>query len=226
MVESDKSVSLYGASGHAKVVMDIVEASGLHVCDVFDDNVANTHFLGIEVKHVYDGASPMIVTIGDCNIRRRIVERLNCHFLSAIHPTAIISPSVKIGVGTVVMQGVVIQADATIGNHCIVNTQSSVGHDCRIGDFVHIASGATVCGGTEIGEGTWLGAGSVVKQGIKIGKNCMIGAGSVVVRDIPDGVTAFGNPARVKVIEDNMYSAGNQLITGGGKALVFNSLAA
>lgn len=217
MTENNKRVSLYGASGHAKVVMDILEASGITVCGVYDDNIDNKHFRDLDVKHAYDGASPMIVTIGDCNIRRRIVKRLNCQFLSAIHPSSIISPSVKIGAGTVVMQGVVIQADAIIGNHCIINTQSSVGHDCRISDFVHIASGATVCGGTEIGEGTWLGAGSVVKQGIKIGKNCMIGAGSVVVRDIPDGVTAFGNPARVKVIDDNMYGVGNQLIMGGGE---------
>lgn len=193
-----KKVSVYGASGHAKVVVDILQATGYEVDKIFDDNQLNDSFRGITVKHEYDGASPMIVTIGNCEIRKTIVERLQCEFISAIHPSVIISPSVKIGTGTCVMQGAIIQADAVIGKHCIINTQSSVGHDCRINDFVHIASGATVCGGTEIGECTWLGAGSVVKQGIKIGKNCMIGAGSVVVKDIPDNAVAYGNPCKVR----------------------------
>lgn len=197
MNKVEKKASLYGASGHAKVVMDILISNGYEIESVFDDNPCNHTFRGIGVQHVYNGVSPMIVTIGDCSIRRKIVERLDCQFVSAIHPSAIISPSVNIGCGTAVMQGAVIQADAVIGVHCIVNTRSSVGHDCRIGDFVHIASGATVCGGTEIGEGTWLGAGSVVKQGIKIGRDCMIGAGSVVVKNIPDNTIAYGNPCKV-----------------------------
>lgn len=202
MNKVEKKASLYGASGHAKVVMDILESNGYKIECVFDDNPSNHSFRGIDVLHAYNGVSPMIVTIGDCSIRRMIVERLDCQFVSAIHPSAIISPSVYIGIGTAVMQGVVIQADATIGNHCIINTQSSVGHDCQIGDFVHIASGATVCGSTKIGAGTWLGAGSVVKQGIKIGRDCMIGAGSVVVKDIPDKVVAYGNPC--KIIKQNI----------------------
>ena len=70
-----------------------------------------------------------------------------------------------------------------------------------IGDYCHIAPGANVSGGTHIGAGTWIGVGACVIQCLNIGKDCMIGAGSVVVKDIPDGVTAYGNPC--KVVREN-----------------------
>jgi len=118
-------------------------------------------------------------------------------FATAIHPSAIVSPSAKIGEGTVVMAGAIINAEATIGKHCIVNTGASIDHECVIEDYCHIAPGVNVSGDTHIGEGTWVGVGSCIIQGIHIGKNCFIGAGSVVVKDIPDNVVAYGNPCRV-----------------------------
>ena len=182
------------------VISDILRARGVEVEGVFDDNADVTAFCGMSVGHDWKGQEPVIISIGNCDVRRRIARRLACRFGTAVHPSAIISPSATIGEGTVVMPGAVINAQASIGRHCIINTRASVDHECRIGDFVHVAPGATISGDVEVGEGTWIGAGSVVKQGIKIGKNCMIGAGSVVVRDIPDGVTAFGNPCKIKIL--------------------------
>lgn len=189
---------LYGASGHCKVVIDIVEAGGKSIDFIVDDDVRIKTLLGYDVVRdigVYDEA---IITIGACNIRKRIVDRIHVgKYATAIHPSAIISPRAEIGEGSVVMQGAIIQSSAIVGQHCIVNTGASVGHDVVVADFVHIASHATVTGGVNIGECTWIGAGTVIKQGIRIGKNCMIGAGSVVVKDIPDNVVAYGNPCRV-----------------------------
>lgn len=187
---------LYGASGHALVISDILRAEGVEVKGVFDDNSGLTEFCGMSVDHHWRGQEPVIISIGNCAIRRKIAKRLACRFGTAIHPSAIISPSARIGEGTVVMPGAIINAHASIGRHCIINTKASVDHECRIGDFVHVAPGATMSGDVEVGEGTWIGVGACIKQGIKIGKNCMIGAGAVVVRDIPDGVTAFGNPCK------------------------------
>lgn len=203
-METTDGIYLYGASGHAKVISDIIEAEGKTVHGFIDDNPSLSQFRGLEVRHSADGCNPIIVSIGNCNIRRKIVDALSSHdFATAIHPAAVVSPSARIGIGSVVMPGAIVNAEASIGRHCIVNTKASVDHDCRLADFVHIAPGCTVCGGVEVGEATWVGTGTSVKQGVKIGKNCMIGAGSTVVSDIPDNVVAFGTPARV--IRKNLH---------------------
>lgn len=196
---------LFGASGHGKVIKDILQSNGVKVKAFVDDNMEVRECAGRPVLHNAVGLSPMIVSIGVNNVRRTVVEKLeslakaNGHtldFATVIHPSAVVSPSAKISEGTVVMAGAIINADAIIGKHCIVNTGASIDHECVIGDYCHIAPGVNISGDTHVGEGTWVGVGSCVIQGIKIGKNCMIGAGSVVVCDIPDNVVAFGSPCK------------------------------
>lgn len=193
---------LFGASGHGKVIKEIIEANGNNVEAFLDDNKFITEYSGKPVLHDSNNSSPIIVSIGVNKIRKRIVKRLvvnnqHINFGQAIHPSAIISPSASIGEGTVIMAGAIINADVVIGNHCIVNTGATVDHDCIIGDFCHIAPGVNISGGTIIGECTWVGVGSSVIQCLNIGENCMIGAGSVVVKDIPNNVLAYGNPCRI-----------------------------
>lgn len=197
---------LFGASGHGKVIKDILNANGIKVEAFVDDNPNVNECGGRLVLHDAMGLSPMIVSIGVNRIRKMIVERLRANnsaieFATAIHPSAVISPSAKIGEGTVVMAGAVVNADAVIGNHCIVNTGATVDHDCVVEDYCHVAPGANVSGGTHIGEGTWIGVGACVIQCLNIGKWSFIGAGSVVVKDVSDGVVAYGNPC--KVIHEN-----------------------
>lgn len=190
---------LYGASGHCKVVVDIVEALGLPIEYIVDDDSNIKELLGYEVCRNTGEYGDLIITIGQNWTRKRVFEQIKAkRYIKAVHPTAIVSPHAQIGEGSVVMQGAIIQSCATIGSHCIVNTGASVGHDVKIGNFVHVASHATITGGVTIGEGTWIGAGSVIRQGVHIGAWTMIGAGSVVVDDIPDGVVAFGNKCIVR----------------------------
>lgn len=190
---------LYGASGHSKVVVDILEALGLPIDFLVDDNPEIQELLGYEVRRNTGNYDNAIISIGQNWIRKKICEQIIVkQFMKAVHPTAIVSPRATIEEGTVVMQGAIIQSCASIGKHCIVNTGASVGHDVTIGDFVHVASHATITGGVAIDEGAWIGAGSVIRQGVHIGAWSMIGAGSVVVDDIPDGVVAFGNKCIVK----------------------------
>ncbi len=195
------TINLFGASGHAKVVMDIIFAQGDKVGCLHDDNPHCTDIHGVPVYKAKDVKviGPMIISIGSCRVRKLIAERYNhLQFAKAIHPSAVISPSATIGEGTVIMPAAIINSDAQIGMHCIVNTNSSIDHECTIGDYVLIAPGCAISGEVAIGEGTWIGVGSCIKQGIHIGKNCMIGAGSVVVEDIPDNVVAYGNPCRIR----------------------------
>lgn len=211
---------LYGASGHAKVIIEILEALGKKIDFIVDDNEEVNSLLGYEVRRNTGQYEAAIIAIGNCSVRRLKVSELNVEkWETAIHPSAVISHRASIGEGTVVMAGAVINSCARIGRHCIVNTGASVDHDATLEDFVHVAPHATLAGGVSVGEGSWIGAGSVVKQGIRIGRNCMIGAGSVVVKDIPDDVTAYGNPCRIKAINDNDAAnimKTNKLSMGGG----------
>lgn len=188
---------LYGASGHAKVIIDILEASGVQVEGLIDDNPNIDQLQGYPVRHTFTGESPFIISIGNNKIRKLVAERLQASYGKAIHPSAILSPTAKIGDGTVVMQGAIIQADANVGKHCIINTGASVDHECVIGNYVHVSPHATLCGNVHVGDGSWIGAGTTVIPNLSIGKWCVIGAGSVITEDIPDHVLAFGNPCRI-----------------------------
>ncbi len=189
---------LYGASGHAKVIADILQSQGKQLTGMVDDNPAIDELMGYAVFHGMERPSPVIISIGDNKTRQKVVGKLqDVEFETAVHTSAVVSPHVVINEGTVVMQGAIIQSGVEIGKHCIINTGASVDHDCKIADFVHVSPHATLCGNVTVGEGTWIGAGTVVIQGIKIGKWCIIGAGSVVTKDIPDNVLAVGNRCKV-----------------------------
>lgn len=188
---------LYGASGHAKVIIDILRANNETIEALFDDNESITHLLDYPVLRPSQARGPLIVSIGNNKIRAKIVASLPVSFGKAIHPSAVVSDYANVGEGSVVMQGAVIQSCAQIGKHCIINTGASVDHDCHIEDFVHISPHCTLCGNVSIGEGTWVGAGSIIIPGVKIGKWCVIGAGSVVTEDLPARVLAVGNRCNI-----------------------------
>lgn len=194
------TINLFGASGHAKVIKDIIEAQGNSVGVLYDDapNCLEIHGRPVLKASETDVHEPLIISIGANRIRKLIAERYPLDYGKAIHPNAIVSPAARVGDGSVVMQGAIIQADAVIGRHCIVNTGTSVDHECQIDDFVHISPHATLCGNVHVGEGSWIGAAATVIPGVRIGKWCTVGAGAVVLHDLPDGVTAYGNPCKIQ----------------------------
>ncbi len=177
------------------MIKEILEAQGSGVEAFVDDINDISELKGLPVYHSADGLSPMIVAVGSNSDRKAIASRLNCEFGVAIHPSAVVSPSAKIGEGTVIMPGAIVNADAVIGKHCIVNTGASVGHDCHLGDFCHVAPHATLCGTVHLGEGVWVGAGAVVIQKLTIGDWTVVGAGSAVVGDVAGYEKVVGVPA-------------------------------
>ena len=212
-----KNTYLFGASGHGKVIKEILAAREVKVEAFIDDNLEVNECAGNKVMHKYDGLSPVIVSIGENRIRRTVVERLiaksqandtNLIFDIAIHPSAVVSPSAKIGEGSVVMAGAVINADAVIGKHCIINTGASVDHECIVEDFCHVAPHATLCGKVHLGEGTIMGAASCAIPCVSIGCWCTIGAGAAVINDIADNMTVVGVPAKPiinqRLVDDNL----------------------
>lgn len=205
-----EKIFIFGASGHAKVVIDIIERQGLYdIIFLIDDDAAlkGKEFYGYAVlggkaelvarRNAVIGG---IVAIGSNKARAKVAAWLaenGFSVVSAIHPSAQIARGGLLGVGTVVMAGAVINSDARIGDNVIVNTCARVDHDCIIGDSVHLAPGATLCGTVTIGEGTFVCAGATIIPNLKIGHNVTVGAGSTVLRDVPDGVTVAGCPAKI-----------------------------
>ncbi len=138
---------------------------------------------------------PAIVAIGDNELRRRFVERLDLEWISVVHPFSWIHPAVPIGPGTVVCSGVTVQVGAQIGAHVILNNRAGVGHDARVGDFAHLT--VTHLGGAAtVDEGVFLGVGSVVLPRVHVGAWSTVGAGAVVLSDVRPNSTVVGNPAR------------------------------
>lgn len=192
---------LYGAGGHAKVIMNCLIENGYSAIALFDDNPAINSFYDLSVYHNYDREiypdSYLIISIGNNTIRKRIASVILHRSGIVIHPRASISKMADIEGGTVVFQNAVIQPSVKIGKHCIINSSSVVEHDCSIADYVHVSPNATLCGGVSVGEGTHIGAASVILPELKIGSWATIGAGAVVIQDIPDFAVVVGNPAKI-----------------------------
>ncbi len=197
----------YGASGHAKVVIEAWKDSGGVVNKIIDDDATIASLLNMQVVSNYKLSEfeniEWIISIGSNRIRKKIAERLKVIYGIVIHSSSCISSSASVGVGSVILANTVINASSFVGKHCIVNTGANIDHDCLISDYVHIAPRATLCGGVEVGEGTLVGAGAIVTPLVKIGKHCILGAGAVVIKDVPDFACVVGNPARIiKIISE------------------------
>lgn len=203
---------IWGASGHARVVADMVRLIGKFNIIGFLDNVdlgrKGAEFCGalilggaeqleqLRIKNIRH----IILGFGDCQARlalSSITNQFGFELATIVHPSAVVASDVTIGAGTVIMAGAVINPGSTIGGNSIINTSASIDHDCVIKNGAHIGPGAHIGGGVTIGQGSWIGIGAIIKDKIKIGNNAIIGAGAVVLKDIPDGVVAFGVPAKI-----------------------------
>jgi len=204
-------IVVYGAGGHAKVILDILEREGrCQIEGLLDDDPRRQvgEFFGYPVLGSGErlaevresGVQGAIIAVGDNETRGRLagqVQLVGLRLVTALHPAAVISRGVEIGEGSAVMAGAVINADSVIGENTIVNTSATVDHDCWVGACVHLSPGVHVAGGVQIGHHAHLGIGAVVLPGVSIGHHATVGAGSVVSRDLPHGVVAVGVPARV-----------------------------
>jgi acetyltransferase EpsM len=207
-----QKVAIWGASGHALVVADIIRLVGKFEIFGFIDDVNSvqfkSNFCGARIFGDQDyleelkrgGVDHLIFGFGNCEARLRLAEisRKNGFSLaSAVHPKATIAADVNIGCGTVIVAGAVVNSGTTIGENVIINTSATIDHECVIGDGVHICPGVHLAGKVTVGRATWVGIGTTVVDKMTIGANSVIGAGSLVIKNVPDNVMAYGVPAKV-----------------------------
>lgn len=202
-----KRLALLGASGHGKVVADLAICAGWQEVVFFDDawpqlkengawKVSGDSKLLLEHVNEFDG---VLVSIGDCAIRwhkHRELKAAGAPLVTLTHPKACVSSMVRLGAGSVVMAGVVINVDVIMGEAGIVNTGATIDHDCILGSAVHVSPGAHLSGNINVRNGSWIGLGALIKQGVTIGERVTVAAGAVVLSSVADGKTVAGVPAR------------------------------
>lgn len=205
---------LWGSSGHAKVLADLLGALNDQVAMFVDaDPAARPATVGVPIIHGTEAFHAWVATLPDRENWRgavaigggrglervallRLIAQAGIRAGTLIHPTATVSPKAQLGEGCQVLAGAIFAAGASTGEGIIVNHGAQVDHECVIGTGVHLAPRATLCGCVEVGDFAFIGAGAIVLPRLKIGRGAVIGAGAVVTKDVPAGSTVVGNPAR------------------------------
>ena len=207
-----KKVVLWGASNTALTVADIIRLRGEYELAGFLDDIrlerCGEPFCGavilggreqLELLKARD-IGYVMMALGDNRARltlAAIARAKGYQLASAVHPRALIAADVRIGAGTAVMGGVVIDAGAVIGENALINTAAIVNHGCNIHDGAHVNAGSLLGGNVIVGKAATIEIGAIVGGSLTIGEGAVVGAGSVVLKDIPEGVLAYGNPAKV-----------------------------
>lgn len=204
-------IAIIGAGGQSRIVYEILSYNRNMEVVAFVDNVARSGqetVKGIPILGDHSvipglmksGVRGAIVAVSMNDIRAAHFAKLRdmgLELVNAIHPTASLAPSVKLGSGVTIAIGAIISTGVHIADNVIINTGAIIDHENEIEAHVHIGSGCSLAGRVTVKEGALVGIGSTVRENVTIGRNAIIRAGSVVLEDIPDNATAAGTPAKV-----------------------------
>lgn len=208
-----EKIVVVGSSGHAKVIIDVIEKEQKYeiagLIDSFEKvlkEILGYKVLGKEddlphlIKtHRIDGG---IIAIGDNFIRSIMADKIlrvvpEFNFITTIHPNACIGKNVSISDGTAIMAGAILNPNCSVGKFCYLNTHSSIDHDTIMGDYSALEPHASTGGNVSIGDFTAICMGATVIQKVKIGEHCVIGAGATVLKNIDSYTLAYGTPAKI-----------------------------
>jgi len=210
MASKPEKIVVLGAGGHGRVVLDILAAAGERQVIGFLDNnpaLAGRRIDGLPVlgdvgllaKLRAEATLGAIVAIGDNGVRRAFVRMIEEHeipLINAIHPSAQIAATARLGSNVVIAAGCCVCAHAQIGDSVILNTGCIVDHECMIGTAAHICPGARLAGHVTVESGAFVGIGATIIQNVRIGFESIVGAGAVVLEDVAPMSTVVGVPAR------------------------------
>jgi acetyltransferase EpsM len=218
-------VCIYGAGGHASVVVETLHVNQREIAMYFDDDRSvvdrsnGQYQPGLKLAGELNfnlPDLPFLLAIGNNRVRAKLASRLSTQFTTAIHPSAVVASNVTVGDGSVIFAQAVLQPNSQVGEHAIINTSAGIDHDCHISNFAHISPNATLCGNVRVGEGSHIGAGATIIEGIRVGRWSTVGAGAVVIRDVPDFTTVVGCPARLLRTSNPSAQKRQLALIGGG----------
>ena len=177
-----RKLVIIGAGGFAKSVVDSYDRARYELVGFIDERVGLSEHLGYPVL-AYDlgglddpSAYVYFIAIGHNRNRKRWFDELCARNLRII---------------------TVMNAGASVGDDCVINTRALVEHGSRVSDHVNISTNTVINGDVQVGEGSFVGSSSVTNGQVSIGCWSTVGAGAVVIHDVADGVTVAGVPARV-----------------------------
>tara|TARA_R100000306_G_C4355285_1_gene132387 strand:+ start:423 stop:1061 length:639 start_codon:yes stop_codon:yes gene_type:complete len=151
-------------------------------------------------NHFKNNSKAFTLGLGNPHLRQIMAEKfteLGGLLTSVVSTNAKLgSFNTSLGKGCQIMQGVMITNDVKLGIGVLVNLNATISHDCEIGNFTEIACGVTIPGRCKIGKSVFIGSNATLNPDITIGDNAIIGAGSVVIKNVPEGCTVVGNPAK------------------------------
>lgn len=202
-----KDIIFVGFGGHAKSVIDSIEKAGQYKIIGYTDVAHGKDYRGYPylggddvLQQYFDrGIKYAFVSVGYMgkgDLRCRLYEKVKCIGYSLptiIDVSAQIAEDVRIGEGSFIGKGAIINSDTAIGKMCIINSGAIVEHDCEVDEFSHISVGTVLCGNVNVGRSAFVGANATVIQGRTIGNHCIVGAGTVVRRDLEDNSMCYNN---------------------------------
>ena len=196
-------IALMGRGGQACVVLDAALAAGMHVTGLLEDEGSEAYFglpvIGPVASWSEHPEVAFVVGMSDALQRAELGAAMLTSgrtVLSVVHPGAYVSPRAVPGNGAHVMHAATVHPDARLGDFVLVNANASVDHDCVLECGSQVGPGVTFPGGVSVGEFASVGAGVVARPGCRISARATVGAGAVLTKDVPDGETGVGNPAR------------------------------
>jgi len=201
---------IIGAKGFAKEVLEIFhqqnKTDGIYFYDDVTDDLANFLYQfpiikSLEkAKELFKTDNRFTIGIGNSQVRYTLYKRfidIGGQFESSVSPFAHIGHfETKIGDGCNIMTGAILTNNITIGEGCLINLNCTIGHDTILGRFTELSPSVSISGNCILGEFCNIGTNATILPKVKLGNRVTVGAGAVVTKDVADGLTVVGIPAK------------------------------